>query len=185
MWMSFTFAFDHLDVSMAFLSNLSREILYHKYNENVEILVTESSILKLLGRCRQASFLKHFTPTRRQTHKIGSGVVALPGTKDHTCRVGQGQGRHRAGIRWQCLCSLHQSWLIPYLGLDYTTVIYTSMRSKGNVVAIRLHFGPTLYPLMLDEWKTAQCKVPAEDYKLYLCCHEHSMYLYPIKTPLE
>lgn len=77
---------------------------------------------------------------------VGSRVKALPETKDHTCRVWQ----NRRGIRWHYPCSLYHSLLIPNLGLDYTTVIYTSMRSKGNAAAIRLHFCPTLDPVNIE-----------------------------------
>lgn len=100
-------------------------------------------------------FLYLFTSTSLKAltidASVGSGVVALPGTKDHTCCVKWTRAAYYRDkvteTHAHYLCTLHHSLLIPNLGLDYTTVIYTSMKSKGNTVAIRLHFVPTLYPV--------------------------------------
>lgn len=104
-------------------------MLYHRYDKNVHNLVTDK-ISPFSGLLRRQWW----------TSEVGSGVIALPGTKGSpsSCLAHVVSCRDTNGIEqgYNDLCSLHHSLLITNLGLEYTMVIYTSMRPKGNDVAI-------------------------------------------------
>lgn len=107
-------------------------------------------------------FLKHLTMhSRTSPTDTWSGIRCRSTARDKSPHVSNRAAQSRDKVsetRAHSLCSLHHSILIPNLGLDYTTVIYTIMRFKGNAVAIRLHFGTALSPVTLKQGEQVECK---------------------------